>query len=180
MHSVELLPDESTENAVRDVWEGLARAGLPSLAAHRHPTNRPHLTLATSDVLPPDVCERLEEALVVLPVPLRLDGLVRFTGGRTYVLAWAVSPDDALMRLHATVRHILRGAPGNERSRPLHNPARWVPHVSLARGRGGPVVAADADMFLTAAGTATGALEGRWTGARTYDSESRTTAPLGL
>ncbi|WP_329035155.1 2'-5' RNA ligase family protein [Streptomyces sp. NBC_00178] len=179
MHSVELLPDESTERAVRDAWEGLARAGLPSLASHRHPTNRPHLTLATADVLPPVACERLEEALAVLPVPLRLDGLLRFTGGRTPVLAWAVAPDDALLRLHTTVWRILREAPGNERSHPLHDPARWVPHVSLGRGRGLPAAAFDAEPFLSAAGTATGALEGHWTGARTYDSESRTTAPLG-
>ncbi|MFF4248678.1 2'-5' RNA ligase family protein [Streptomyces sp. NPDC001822] len=177
MHTLELLPDEPTENAVRDVWAALSRAGLPSLAAHRHPTNRPHLTLATADVLPPDVRERLAEALAVLPVPLRLDGLVRFTGGRTRVLAWAVSPDEALLRLHATVWRILREAPGDERSRPLHDPARWVPHVSLGRGTGCPAASA-AEPILMAAGTATGVLEGRWTGARTYDSESRTTAPL--
>ncbi|MCQ0003163.1 2'-5' RNA ligase family protein [Streptomyces sudanensis] len=94
MHSVELLPDGATERAVRDVWDRLLRAGLPSQAAHRHPTNRPHLTLATAEVLEPGTRARLDEALAALPLPLVLRGTVRFTG-RIHVLAWAVRRDEA-------------------------------------------------------------------------------------
>ncbi|MFC7794378.1 2'-5' RNA ligase family protein [Streptomyces cinereoruber] len=169
MHSVELLPDAATERAVREAWRLLADAGLPSLAGHRHPTNRPHLTLASADALSGEVRARLLHVLAeALPVPLRLDGLVRFSG-RTRVLAWAVRPDGALLRLHEEVGRILREAPGSGRPNPLLDPARWVPHVTLARGRGA---------FPDPPAGAPGALAGEWTTARHYDSVTRTVAYL--
>lgn len=75
---MELLPDPATEGAVQDVWRRLLDLGLPSQATHRHPTNRPHLTLATADALTPEVRGRLRRELAVLPLPLHLEGLVRF------------------------------------------------------------------------------------------------------
>ncbi|MEU0133232.1 2'-5' RNA ligase family protein [Streptomyces sp. NPDC006296] len=178
MHSVELLLDPVTDLAVREAWQRLARAGLPSLAAHRHPTNRPHLTLATADTLAPDTRARLEEALAALPLPVRLDGLVRFHG-RRHVLAWAVRPDDALLRLHRTVWRTLREAPGSGRPHPLHAPGRWVPHLTLGRGARPAAAVSEADVLPQAPGTPPGVLTGRWTGARTYDAQSRTTDRLG-
>ncbi|MFZ4272093.1 2'-5' RNA ligase family protein [Streptomyces arboris] len=117
MHSIELLPDEATERVVRRVWRAIADEGLPSQAGHRHPTNRPHLTLATADVLPAATRGALAEALDALPLPLHLTGLLRFSG-RSNVLAWAVRPDAALLRLHESVWRILvhpgGRAPGEE------------------------------------------------------------------
>ncbi|MGV9692028.1 2'-5' RNA ligase family protein [Streptomyces sp. NPDC003444] len=166
MHSVELLPDPSTERAVRDAWRRLADAGLPSLAGHRHPTNRPHLTLASAEDLPAEVRARLLRVFAEsLPVPLRLDGLVRFSG-RVRVLAWAVRPDDALLRLHEDVWRILRAAPGSGRPNPLLDPARWVPHVTLGRGR-------DASWDVPADGVVSPSA-GAWTSVRSYDSVTRT------
>ncbi|MFE0774424.1 2'-5' RNA ligase family protein, partial [Streptomyces sp. NPDC058861] len=126
-----------TERAVREAWRRLADAGLPSLAGHRHPTNRPHLTLASADALPAGVRARLLGALAeALPVPLRLDGFVRFSG-RVRVLAWAVRPDDALLRLHGAVWRILREAPESGWPNPLLDPARWAPprHPRPGTGR---------------------------------------------
>ncbi|MFF2172917.1 2'-5' RNA ligase family protein [[Kitasatospora] papulosa] len=177
MHSVELLPDLATERAVREAWERLARAGLPSMAAHRHPTNRPHLTLATADTLLTETRALLDEALeAALPLPVALDGLVRFRGRRP-VLAWAVRPDDALLRLHRTVWRTLREAPGSGRPNPLHDPGRWVPHLTL--GRGGDHTWAVHEVFPSTPGAPPGVLAGSWTGARTYDSLTRTTGRLG-
>jgi len=51
VRSIELTFDEETESAVRADWRALAGAGLPSLARHSGPTNRPHLTLAAGDDL---------------------------------------------------------------------------------------------------------------------------------
>ncbi|MFD7710584.1 2'-5' RNA ligase family protein [Streptomyces sp. NPDC059786] len=181
MHSVELLPDPATERAVEDVWRRLEESGRPSLATHRHPTNRPHLTLATADALPPETGDRVRCALAVLPLPLCLDGTVRFAG-RKPVLAWAVRADDALLRLHETVWRALRDAPGGGRPNPLHDPARWTPHITLGRGRDtvppGPEPEPDEDPFRGTT-TPSGVLTGRWTGARHYDSVTRTTEPIG-
>ncbi|MFC8292164.1 2'-5' RNA ligase family protein [Streptomyces sp. NPDC057254] len=178
MHSVELLPDPVTERAVREAWRRLADAGLPSLAGHRHPTNRPHLTLASADALPAEVRARLLGALAeALPVPLRLDGFVRFSG-RVRVLAWAVRPDDALLRLHGAVWRILREAPGSGRPNPLLDPARWVPHVTLGRGRDASWDVPADEVFSSSAGTPAGVVTGAWTAARSYDSVTRTVEGL--
>ncbi|MFH8480894.1 MULTISPECIES: 2'-5' RNA ligase family protein [unclassified Streptomyces] len=173
MHSIELLPDEATERVVRRVWRSIADEGLPSQAGHRHPTNRPHLTLATADALPAATRAALAEALDALPLPLRLDGLLRFSG-RSNVLAWAVRPDAALLTLHASVWRVLGESDGHGRSSPLLVPGRWIPHITLGRGRGA-VWAGPAERWLPPGA----AVSGRWAGARTYDSTSRTTARIG-
>ncbi|MFI5723196.1 2'-5' RNA ligase family protein [Streptomyces cyaneofuscatus] len=173
MHSIELLPDEATERVVRRVWRSIADEGLPSQAGHRHPTNRPHLTLATADALPPPTRGALAEALDVL-LPLHLTGLLRFSG-RNNVLAWAVRPDPALLALHERVWRILREADGDARSHPLLAPGRWVPHITLGRGRGAIWPGPDGRWLPPGAA----AVAGRWAEARTYDSTSRTTDRIG-
>ncbi|MFC8366911.1 MULTISPECIES: 2'-5' RNA ligase family protein [unclassified Streptomyces] len=84
-----------------------AAAGLSSPAAHRHPTSRPHVTLATCEDLRPSA--RAELATLLddgLPVPFRLDGLPRFDG-RTHVLARRVAAGAAVLELHRRVREVL-------------------------------------------------------------------------
>ncbi|MFC9941391.1 2'-5' RNA ligase family protein [Streptomyces pratensis] len=178
MHSIELLPDEMTNRAVGEVWCRLLNDGLPSLAAHRHPTNRPHLTLATAVDLAPEVRLSLARALAVLPIPLHLDGTLRFTG-RTNVLAWAVLPEAALLRLHETVWRTLYDSAGCGRLNPIHSPERWKPHVSLARGRDAGWTGSDAELFSQESGEPAGVLAGQWVSARTYDSVVRSTDRLG-
>ncbi|MGW8485560.1 2'-5' RNA ligase family protein [Streptomyces sp. NPDC055886] len=178
MHSIELLPDEATDRAVRGVWQSLADEGLPSQSAHHHPTNRPHLTLATAETLPAEARTALAEALASLPLPLHLTGLLRFSG-RVDVLAWAVRPDAALLELHETVWRILWDTPGSDDgSNPLHSPARWIPHITLGRGRGAVWPGPDG-RWLPEEATGPGVLPGRWAEARSYDSVSRTTAVIG-
>ncbi|MFD6281053.1 2'-5' RNA ligase family protein [Streptomyces sp. NPDC060209] len=177
MHSVELLPDEATDRAVREVWRRLADEGLPSQAAHRHPTNRPHLTLVSADTLPAEIRGRLRQAFAGLPVPLRLDGLVRFSG-RMQVLAWAVRPDDVLLHLHETVWRIVREAPQSGRPNSHLAPARWAPHITLGRGRDTAWDVPD-NRLLPATADASAVATGLWTEARYYDSLTRTTGRLG-
>lgn len=168
MHTVELLPDPATERAVRDVWRRLLDLGLPSQATHRHPTNRPHPTLATAGAPTSEVRGRLRRELAFLPLPLHLDGLVRFTG-RTRVLAWAVRPDDVLPRLYERVWRTLRDAPESGRLNRLHDPARWIPHITLGRGRD-PVWRGPQDGLIQQTAAPSGVLAGRWEAARRYDS----------
>ncbi|WP_405414584.1 2'-5' RNA ligase family protein [Streptomyces rubiginosohelvolus] len=172
MHTIELLPDASTDRAVRGVWQALADEGLPSQSTHHHPTNRPHLTLATAETLPAEARTALAEALAALPLPLHLTGLLRFSG-RVDVLAWTVRRDAALLELHETVWRILRETPN-----PRLSPARWVPHITLGRGRGAVWPGPDG-RWLPEEATGPGALPGRWAEARSYDSTSRTTAVIG-
>ena len=152
MHTVELLLDDDLDGAVRAVWDRLAAAGLASLALHPHPTNRPHVTLATGAVRP----ARLD---VPLPMPVTLDGTVRFDG-RTGMLAWLVVPSPDLLALQARVWRVMAD------ENPQHEPGRWVPHVSLARRvRPGPAVEV-------------GVRHGWFVAARSYDTETRTVLSL--
>ncbi|MEU6814136.1 2'-5' RNA ligase family protein [Streptomyces sp. NPDC046860] len=168
MRTVELLPDEATEARVRRVWARLAAAGLPSMAGHRHPTNRPHLTLATASDLPWDARTGLAEALSVLPVPLRLEHTVRFAG-RTSVLAWRVVPDAALSALQRQVWELVGGG-----DNPLLEPDEWVPHLTLGRTRskGDPWPAELLPVELSEP------WEGAFTAARSYDTGTRSVERL--
>ncbi|MFD6026537.1 2'-5' RNA ligase family protein [Streptomyces griseoluteus] len=168
MRTVELLPDEATEARVRRVWRRLAETGMPSLAAHRHATNRPHLTLTTAPELPWDVRPALAEAFSTLPLPLRLEGTLRFEG-RTSVLAWRVAAEAGLATLQRRVGELLPGA-GN----PLFEPENWVPHLSLGRTRTGP----DSWPAELLPAELSEPWEGRFTAARSYDTESRTVERL--
>ncbi|CAL9338280.1 2'-5' RNA ligase family protein [Streptomyces sp. Tu 3180] len=173
MRTVELLPDAATELRVREVWRRMADAGLPSLAEHRHPTNRPHVTLATCEDIPPSTKAELAAVLGNgLPAPFRLDGLLHFAG-RTRVLAWRVVADAELTELHRRVWDVL--APTAGHLNPLHAPERWIPHLTLARSRRTP--AQWPAPLLPAA--LRGPWEATFTGARSYDSTTRTVESLG-
>ncbi|MFI7540962.1 2'-5' RNA ligase family protein [Actinoplanes sp. NPDC049599] len=159
MHTVELLVDPALDGLVRSVWQRLHAAGLPSLATHAHPTNRPHLTLAAADRLTPEV----GAALAGLPVGATLDGLIFFERA----VVWRVTLTDALRDLHARVWRALEGTERN----PQHAPGSWVPHVSLAlRGGDQPRYAAELRDLPAARGS--------FRQARTYDSGTRAVTPL--
>ena len=159
MRTVELTLDTALEREVRAVWQQLQAAGLPSLATHAHPTNRPHVTLAAAA----DLTTGVSTALAALPLPAHLNGLMVFEG-RSGVLVWRVVADESLRALQARVWSALDGQERN----PLHAPERWVPHVSLAlrirpddRARASAVLA-----HLRAA-------RGQFVGARSYHHETR-------
>jgi 2'-5' RNA ligase len=160
MRTVELLLNEELDGVVREVWRRLAAAGLPSLAAPAHPTNRPHLTLAAAADLP-----ELGPALAGLPLAVTLRGLVLFEG-KAAMLAWRVTADAALRELQARIWAQLAGV---QRS-PLHQPDRWVPHVSLAP-RLSPTIATRVLADLAPA-------TGWFVGARSYDRATRTATTL--
>ncbi|GAA2281041.1 hypothetical protein GCM10010145_60850 [Streptomyces ruber] len=174
MRTVELLPDPVSCRLVREAWERLAAAGLPSQVGHRHPTNRPHLTLAACDGLPGPVPAALTRILQVPPPPLRVTALHRYEG-RVRVLVWRLDPDPALLAVHAAVWRLLASSPGTGRLNPLHRPGDWDPHLTLARSRDRAQDWAGAEGVLD--GTRPG--PGSFTAARSYDSGTRTVLPLG-
>jgi 2'-5' RNA ligase len=167
MRTVELLADDGLDRAVRAAWRRLDQVGLPSLAQHGHPTNRPHLTLASAEEWPPTAAAALADALRALPIGVRLDRLL-FFGGRAGVLAWSVDGGPALREVQARVWSALDGADRNQQ----HAPGAWTPHISLAR-RLQPDQAPLAAVALGGI-VADGTLDR----ARSYDSATRTVVPL--
>jgi hypothetical protein len=152
VRTVELLPDETLDAEVRAVWSRLAAAGLPSLASHPHPTNRPHLTLAAGIALP--------DLDLPLPIPVTLSGLLLFPSG---MLVWRVEPSPPLRELQARVWAAL------DDPNPQREPSCWVPHISLARR-----FTSDFEGFDP------GVRAGHLTAARSYDSETRTVTDVGV
>ena len=133
MHSVEGLLDADTDAQVRREWTVLADTGLPSQSKHQGATNAPHVTLSVAGAVPDFVEERLVRALAgMVPVPMRLGPLV-VMGSRRYVLARLLVPSADLLRLQATVAAAMVGAPDVPDQ---VRPARWTPHVTIARGLG--------------------------------------------
>jgi 2'-5' RNA ligase len=164
MRSVELTFGESTDSSIRMDWARLFEAGLPSLATHTSPSNRPHITLAAGNTLA--LGAAAHDLWGGLPMGVRFSGVVVFPAGSgSYVLARLVVPAAGLLQLHARLHQQCVGAFANTL------PDAWTPHVTLARRIPGHLL-----------GTAVGALdvrtEGECTAARLWDSPSRTTTTL--
>ncbi|MFI5908282.1 2'-5' RNA ligase family protein [Dactylosporangium sp. NPDC051541] len=156
MHTVELLLDEGLEAWTRGLWRRLREAGLPSLDTHRHPTNRPHLTLLSAAAL---------EGLPPLPLPVEVELQGARMLGRALVLG--VRPAPAVTAVRALAWAALDGV---ER---WPAPVEWVPHVSLALKVPVERRAAAVRLF--------GDLEpmrGWCTAARSYDTVTRTVVGL--
>ncbi|CAL9341207.1 2'-5' RNA ligase family protein [Streptomyces sp. NPDC057837] len=134
MRTVELLVDEAAERAVREAWQRLADAGLPSQARHRSPTNSPHITLAACPELTAPIRWELAEVAAALPLRVRCTGVVRFERP-TSVLAWALDPDTALAGLHRRVWEAVASDSPPGTLNPFHEPGRWFPHITLGRTR---------------------------------------------
>lgn len=124
--SIELLLDAATDAGVRQEWEVLAGAGLPSLASHTAPSNRPHITMLVRTELEPFEAADL---VAMLPLPLTLGGPTLFGTGEQRVLVRSVVPTTELLALHAAVH--ARVGPGDDARHT--RPGEWMPHVTLAR-----------------------------------------------
>jgi 2'-5' RNA ligase len=134
VQSVELLLDADGDAAVRQDWERLRAAGLPSQGRITASSNRPHITVAVAARLATDA----EDAIMAtatrlaaqLPIGLVMGGLLLFPGRRT-VLARSVVPAAELLVVHEAFAAAL--APFAEVPDTMA-PGRWSPHVTLARG----------------------------------------------
>lgn len=130
--SIELLLDPAIEALVRADWDRLEAAGLSSLAAHRSPSNRPHITLLARPTLAP--CA-FGDAVDRLPIPVALGAAVVFPhadGADRGVLARPVIMTEELRMLHGAVHAAASSdKPGDDA--PFTAPGAWTPHVTLAR-----------------------------------------------
>lgn len=132
VHSVELLFDDEADAAIRKIWDALAEAGIRSLAGHRSPTNRPHVTVTVAEDLGDGVDEALGPVLAHLPLGCRIGAPMLFAAGSAVTLVRLVVPSADLLALHADVSGVC--LPYAERGPLPHAVAgQWTPHVTLAR-----------------------------------------------
>lgn len=169
MFSIESLPDDVVDAAVRADWQRLIDADLPSAGRHPSETNRPHVTLAVRDDLPEDAVRALARVGGALPVECRLGGAVVFAAGERFVLARPVVMSAALLRLHADIVDLVGPPPVRYA---VTAKDRWTPHVTLARR----MTAEQVGRALGAVGAAT--VEGELTGLRLWDAEAKVVTPL--
>ena len=158
--SLELLFDAATERAIRDEWNALEAGGHSSLAAHRAPSNRPHLTLAEgADEAEVD---EIDWQRLTVPFAITIGAPLLFGAGDRRVLARSVVPGAPLLDLHSGIHDRL------SRSDPLSRPGEWMPHVTLARRL-------RLDSLADALGLTGGALVGQAVAVRSWNTETRVT-----
>jgi hypothetical protein len=132
VHSVEVLFDPAGDDAVRRVWHDLSGAGVRSQAAHRSPTNRPHVTVTVAEDMDDGVDAALRPLLARLPIDCVIGAPMLFGGGRAFTLVRLLVPSVALLALHDQVHRVclphMSAGP-----LPHADPGQWTPHVTLAR-----------------------------------------------
>ncbi|OBI38308.1 2'-5' RNA ligase family protein [Mycobacterium colombiense] len=167
VHSIELVFDRHTESAVRNIWEALAGAGIPSQA----PASRPHVTLAVAEGIAPDVDELLSPLTERLPLRCLIGAPVLF-GRASAVFARLVVPTGELLALHAQVHRVCGPylSPG-----PMPNslPGQWTAHVTMARRVGG----AHLGRALRIAGRPA-QIDGSFAGLRRWDGNKKAEHPI--
>ncbi len=161
MFSVELTPDPEIDRAIRDDWDRLLGADLPSSGRNPAPSNRPHVTLAVRERLEPSAFAGIGE---MLPIPLELGGVLLLGHRDRYVLTRQVVVTSALLDAHRVVAEIA-GRPEPRYSTTAID--RWTPHITLARGL-------TAQRLATAMRTIKAPhVSGEAVGARVWDAEAR-------
>jgi len=168
VHSIELVFDRDTESAIRNIWEALASAGIPSQA----PASRPHVTLAVADGIAPDVDELLSPVSEQLPLRCLIGAPVLF-GRATAVFARLVVPSGELLALHAQV-HRVCGPHLSPGPMPNSLPGQWTAHVTMARRVGG----AQLGRALRIAGRPT-QIDGSFAGLRRWDGNKKVEHLIG-
>ena len=166
-HSIELLLDARSDAVVREQWQALADAGLPSQLRVTSPTNRPHITLVAAQRISADADEALRGLASQLPLDCVLGAPLVF-GGRRLSLARLVVPSHALLAIHAEVYRLtlphITGEPYAHCS-----PGHWTPHATLGRrytaDEIGPALAVVNDSGVDSAA--------RVVGLRRWDSDAR-------
>lgn len=130
-HSVELLLDEQSDSTIRDMWRVLDEAGIPSAAAIRSSTNRPHITLLAAGRIAPALDDELAELADRFPIHCEIGAPLIFGTGR-FTLTRMIVGSAQLLALHADVYE--RCLPHLSAEPFQHStPGQWVPHVTLGR-----------------------------------------------
>ncbi|MGJ9423152.1 2'-5' RNA ligase family protein [Aeromicrobium sp. CF3.5] len=123
LHALELLPDAAGEATIRDDWQALRDAGLPSMLDHRGGTNTPHVTVISVPAID-GALERVAADSIASLLPLSVSTAgIAVLGGALITLVRLVAPSDDLVGQVMPLRAATTGHP---------HPG-WTPHVTLAR-----------------------------------------------
>jgi 2'-5' RNA ligase len=161
-----LLFDADTDRAIRQVWQRLETAGVPTLLSHTHGRHVPHLSYAVLRSFDVDAVTRAVDALPDgEPVTLHFDALGMFRRSRCWLVP-AVSTD-----LVSRQERVVEATLGTGADLHRHYcPGRWVPHCTLAPRlrleQVSTVAAAVYDVLPLTATVARAALINSGTGAR--------------
>jgi len=162
VHSVELVLDTNTEEAVRHLWDGLREAGIPSQA----PASRPHVTLTVAERIGAEVDAVLMTLDDRFPLPCMIGAPLVFGRGQL-ILTRLIVPTAGLIDVHADVHRLCLP---HQHPGPMANsaPGRWTGHVTFARR----VTPARLGRALRIAGKPT-EIPGAFTGLRRWDGNAK-------
>lgn len=126
MHALVAFLDDAADQEIRELWQALQRAGVPS-GHRRFP---PHVTFGAGASIPARARAAVREELALLTLPgLWLSTLATFPNTDN-VLVLAAVVDTELLAVHSAVHDALAGRVRHP-SGP-HLPGSWVPHCRLA------------------------------------------------
>ena len=168
VHSVELVFDRDTEEAVRHIWDGLREAGIPSQA----PASRPHVTLTVANVIGADVDAPLVSLGDRFPLPCVIGAPLLFGRGQL-ILTRLIVPTADLIAVQSDVHRLCLPLLQPE---PMANsvPGHWTGHVTLARR----VSPARLGRALRIAGKPA-EISGTFAGLRRWDGNAKREFPIG-
>jgi 2'-5' RNA ligase len=127
--SVELLLDDAADAALRDQWDRLGDAGLPTARrSEPSPHHAPHVTLWAGDRLSAAAEPQLPPLFTDLDLELAIGGVLLFGPRRWgYVLARQILVSTGLAALQQRVVEVCGRGYGQ------FGDGNWSPHVTLAR-----------------------------------------------
>lgn len=127
--AIELYFDRAADQAVRHLWDQLARAGISNSMDGIGTV--PHLSLVVTDNLPTaEVTPHLQELTrSVAPPTIALTHLGIFASGAIFL---GVNASAALVEVHRRVTTAIQ--PIAQGGDSYHLPGAWVPHCTLAFG----------------------------------------------
>jgi len=126
--ALELYLDPVATQRVRNVWDALEDAGVPTLRDLTHRKHRPHISLTGAERLDADaVVAALGGLDAAPPLKISLEYIGQFLGR---VLWLGPVPTAELLAHHAAVHERLAAA-GIETSE-FYRPGRWVPHCTMS------------------------------------------------
>jgi hypothetical protein len=121
-----LWPDSTTSRRIRDLWDTLEAAGVPSIATHTHGLHQPHVSLVVAGHLPVNASLEAVMAAPRKPIRLLIEATGVFPGGFLHLACVANhSLLDEQRRVHELVRPLVVDP------WPHFEPGDWTPHITV-------------------------------------------------